>query len=974
MISGDIIPGEEPLGDSGTARALGPPDSREAHSALFLLDLSEALHARLEIPAVLEALAEQTRKLFSARMAVVLLNEGASFRLQALSAETSTLAASLRGSPEAREYRFAADLARTATDIGQPVIVPARAYKQDVSAFLGASDIMAAPIHPAGSAPGVLLVYSASDDSFQQSDKSLLAKVCGIASLAVSNAGLYSSADARARESRQLLNLVLEMNSFSYLPEVISQFVERALEIVGARAGALALIQDGRLDLRAIRPDIAPGMQPRLIGALDEALRSSSTELISGPASDILGTALADELGWRQITLARIRGAGDVLMGVLCLADCRYAVPHPLTSLLSHLALALENARQFTRMHEANRHWIEVFDAISDFILVHDQSHRVLRVNRALADFIGVPPQQLIGLTTQTLMSMASAAVSSPCPFCSTADRADEYVHRAFDRSYLVSSSQIRGESREHIQTIHVLKDITDRQEAERRYRELFDTIQEGLFFSTPEGRFVEVNDALVRILGYSSREELLQTDISRQIYLSPEQRVRFLGEIETHGTVRNYEEALRRKDGSIIHSLQNAFAVRNSEGKIVQFRGLMLDITEQKNFQAELQRERDFNSKILNNTQSMILVLDNAGIISYANRRCFEAGGYRQEELIGRRLIDLVPPGRRHALTSAIAENLDGRQVDNLDLPILLGQGRGGQFSVNLSPMRDENGAVASLVVVMTDITDAAMLQAKLMHAEKMAAVGQLVSGVAHEVNNPLTAILGFSDLLLEHPGMPESARKDLRVVMQEAQRTKQIVQNLLSFARQMPPQRSPVQINDIVRRTLALRHYDFASHGVQIIERFDERIPQVIADSHQLQQVFLNILNNAYDAVRETGRPGRIEVLTTRSGNDLVEVSFRDNGSGVLFPDRIFDPFFTTKEVGKGTGLGLSICYGIVREHGGEIFCRNNDDAGATFFVRLPIRSSMGDSTVRRISDPEDDQGPFPPGSRPGGSGGPA
>jgi len=248
----------------------------------------------------------------------------------------------------------------------------------------------------------------------------------------------------------------------------------------------------------------------------------------------------------------------------------------------------------------------------------------------------------------------------------------------------------------------------------------------------------------------------------------------------------------------------------------------------------------------------------------------------------------------------------------------------------------------VSSIVVVMTDVTDSAILRAKLVHAEKMAAVGQLVSGVAHEVNNPLTAILGFTDLLMENPELPESARRDLRVILQEAQRTKQIVQNLLSFARQMPPQRQPVQLNSILQRTLHLRSYDFISHGIQVVERLEDSLPQVVGDSHQLQQVFLNILNNAYDAVRETTRTsGRIEVISARA-NAFVEISFRDNGTGIADPERIFDPFFTTKDVGKGTGLGLSICYGIVREHGGEIVCRNNTDSeGATFIVRLPIAS---------------------------------
>jgi two-component system NtrC family sensor kinase len=369
-----------------------------------------------------------------------------------------------------------------------------------------------------------------------------------------------------------------------------------------------------------------------------------------------------------------------------------------------------------------------------------------------------------------------------------------------------------------------------------------------------------------------------------------------------------------------------------------------MLDITELKTFQAELQRQRDFNNKILNNTQSMILVVDTAGLISYANKRCFEAGGYTQEDLLGHKLVELVPPGRRETLVNLLSNTLAGRQVDNLEMPVLLGQGRGGQFSINLSPMRDEVGNVNSIVVVMTDITDAAMLQAKLMHTEKMAAVGQLVSGVAHEVNNPLTAVLGFSDLLLESPDVPEHAKEDLRIILQEAQRTKQIVQNLLSFARQMPPQRDSVQLNTIVRRTLALRAYDFANHGIQVTERLNERVPEIIGDPHQLQQVFLNILNNAYDAVKETGRPGRIEILTSAS-RGFAEVIFCDNGNGIGYPDRIFDPFFTTKEVGKGTGLGLSICYGIVREHGGEILCANNTDGlGATFTVRLPIPGEGG------------------------------
>jgi two-component system NtrC family sensor kinase len=482
-----------------------------------------------------------------------------------------------------------------------------------------------------------------------------------------------------------------------------------------------------------------------------------------------------------------------------------------------------------------------------------------------------------------------------------------------------------------------VLKDITDRREAERRYRELFDNIQEGLFFCSPDGLFIEVNDALVRMLGHASRDALLHCDPREEVFPSPLRHMELFALLERQGTLRNREEVLRRKDGSAVHVLINAFAVRDALGKVIQYRGLMLDVTGLKAYQSELQRERDFSGKILNNTQSLILVSDTAGLISYANRR-WQALGYAQENVLGQPLETLVAPAKRAALRDAYSAVIAGSQVDNLDLQVLRADGRILQFSVNLSPMRDEQAHVTSIVVVMSDVTDAASLQAKLMHAEKMAAVGQLVSGVAHEVNNPLTAILGFADLMMENPELPESSRKDLRVILQEAQRTKQIVQNLLSFARQMPPQRKPVQLNVILRRTIQLRAYDFHSRGVAVTERFDEALPFVIGDSQQLQQVFLNILNNAYDAVRESIPSPSIEISTRRDQN-YVEVLFSDNGHGISYPERIFDPFFTTKEVGEGTGLGLSICYGIVKEHGGEIVCSNNlGRGGATFTVRFP------------------------------------
>ncbi len=818
-------------------------------------------------------------------------------------------------------------------------------YPQE--AALQAASLMVAPVIVADKTLGAAVFLSRDAPAFFNEELASKATVLAahLASL-LENARLIENSRSQRRRAEDLMALALELSASLRLPDFARSFAQRAAEMLGAQAAALALAQGSVLETIVLHEPGASTDQSqlrRLNAAFTDLAAGQHGALFQGEAAELLGAGIASAFGWKQIAVVRLTGADNDLLGLLCLAnvgrELSEADRNLLQAISGHAAVALENSRLFSRIAQSNRHWAEIFDSITDFLVVHDDANHVLRVNQPLAHFLGVRPAELIGVGMRALVSLAADAGNRPCPFCRPGmEKTDEYVHPVMERTYLVSTSQVRGALYEGLQTIHVLKDITDRREAERRYRELLDNIQEGIFFSTPDGRFVEVNDALVRMLGYASREELLQVDISRELYIAPDRRQRFTGALDQHGVVRNFEETLRRKDGSVVHTLQNAFAVRDARGAVTQYRGVMLDITEVKAFQAQLQRERDFNTSILNNTQSMILVADTAGLVSYANRRCFEHGNFRESELLGHRLIDFVAPPRREAMEAAFEAVLAGQQVDNLELPMVRTDGKLSQFSINLSPMRDGRGDVNSIVAVMTDITDAALLQGKLIHAEKMAAVGQLVSGVAHEVNNPLTAILGFADLLLEQEDVPESARKNLKVVVQEAQRTKTIVQNLLSFARQMPAERRPVRVNPILRQTLQLRAYDFASHGVDVVQRLSEEIPDVIGDAQQLQQVFLNIINNAYDAVRESERRGAIEVETSFS-NGGVEVLFRDNGRGIQFPERIFDPFFTTKEVGKGTGLGLSICYGIVREHGGDITCHNNQGRpGASFVIRLP------------------------------------
>ena len=627
----------------------------------------------------------------------------------------------------------------------------------------------------------------------------------------------------------QFSRTTLELNPSLGVAEFAKRLTSRAGEMMQARAAVLAVSPDGDGSWSiagCAGADYSRATKHEHASVL--AAQQGSVLLRAASAKKILGAGLAEALGWSDVVALRLAGSEGDLLGVLCLAnlarELSSAERRLLEALAGHAAVALENVRLFSRIERSRKQWVEDIDAISDFIIVHDRAGRVVRLNRALADLLGTHPAESVGRDVGKLGLLDSPVHPGRCPFCRRQEAShEEFVHTAGDRAYLISASRIHGGEEGEVRTVHVLKDITDRREAERRYR-----------------------------------------------------------------------------------------------------------------------RERDFNRNILNNTQSMILVLDTAKLVSYANRRCFETG-YQERDLLGHPLTDMVAPALRPVMAEALEKTLQGAAIENLEMPAFRGNGAAGKLSINLSPMRDEKGDINSIVVVMADVTDAADLQAKLMHTEKMAALGQLVSGVAHEVNNPLAAIVGFTDLLLENPEIPKDAKDELQVIFEEAQRTRTIVQHLLSFARQMPAQREPLQVNAVLRKTLKLRSYDFSNHGVEMAESYDGDLPLTVGDAHQLQQVFLNIVNNAYDAVQDVGGPGKIEI-STRHRAGSIEIAFRDNGTGISHPDRIFDPFFTTKEVGKGTGLGLSICYGIVREHRGEIIARNNSDGpGCTFVVRLPVSAHV-------------------------------
>jgi signal transduction histidine kinase len=225
--------------------------------------------------------------------------------------------------------------------------------------------------------------------------------------------------------------------------------------------------------------------------------------------------------------------------------------------------------------------------------------------------------------------------------------------------------------------------------------------------------------------------------------------------------------------------------------------------------------------------------------------------------------------------------------------------------------------------------------LQVQLVQSEKLVSLGQLTAGAAHEINNPLAAILGFSDLLADDPAVPEKPRALAAKIRDQARRTKTLVGNLLSFARQVPPERTLLDINIVVKNAVQLRELDLRSENTRIELQLETVLPGVRGDGNQLMQVFFNIISNGLDAMQPDG--GVLTIKTIRDRSSVV-ILIMDTGPGIKEPHRVFDPFYTTKPVGKGTGLGLSICFGIVQEHGGKILCYNRQEGGAVFRVELP------------------------------------
>ena len=259
--------------------------------------------------------------------------------------------------------------------------------------------------------------------------------------------------------------------------------------------------------------------------------------------------------------------------------------------------------------------------------------------------------------------------------------------------------------------------------------------------------------------------------------------------------------------------------------------------------------------------------------------------------------------------------------------------------YDLHTSPLHDRRGQLTGRLIILTDITERKKIQEQLIVSDRLSSIGEFASGVAHEINNPLTSVVGFSDVLLEED-VPDDVKKYLKAINREARRAGMIIKNLLTFVRKHESVKQPTNINDAIKAVLQLRAYEQEENNIQVDTRFDPDLPENIADGYQLQQVFMNIIINAEHFMIKAHGKGTLTITTERAG-DTIRASFTDDGTGIAQENlsHLFEPFFTTKKVGEGTGLGLSISYGIITEHGGRIWAESELGKGATFVVELPI-----------------------------------
>jgi PAS domain S-box-containing protein len=498
--------------------------------------------------------------------------------------------------------------------------------------------------------------------------------------------------------------------------------------------------------------------------------------------------------------------------------------------------------------------------------------------------------------------------------------------------------------------------------ESSREWTVAFNAIPTGMAVIDDDGRIVRYNSRALQLGHFETHREL----VGRQFYEAVLGDTRTIGDgcplslalhdgvlgratmrSETRGLLFDVMASPHPNGGAVV-TFDDVTAVR-AQAEEERVRG------------AALARSEARYADLVESASDAIFTVDTEGRFTSVNRALENATGRTREDLLGTHFSSVIDQRDRDAMQRVLRETLAGRRQRH-ELRYIDANGVARPGAMLTSPLVD-GSTVAGALGIVRDVGEEKLLVEQLVQQEKLAAIGQLVSGVAHELNNPLASVMAFSQLVLTSAGDDASRDDALRTIHAEAKRAAKIVSNLLTFARQHPPQRTTTFVNDVITSVLEMRRYALAVHGVELEERLDASLPAIWADPFQLQQVLLNLVGNAEQAMSGWEGEKRLTVASESRGGRIV-VTVSDSGPGIPDAeiDRVFNPFYTTKGIGKGTGLGLSVSDGIVREHGGSIRVES-PGRGAAFIIELPVTVPPGAETANAVAEPE----ATPSGNRP-------
>ncbi len=607
-----------------------------------------------------------------------------------------------------------------------------------------------------------------------------------------------------------------------------------------------------------------------------------------------------------------------------------------------------------------------ILDAIDDGIYVIDQNFNIQFMNRKMIDMFG----KGIGLKCHEVINNTETI----CPWC----RADlvfqgqsqnwELYVASIDKTFALTELPIYHPDGT-MAKMSIYRDITRRkqQEAEiqasvEEYRNLFEHVAVGVYIGTKEGKFLDANQALLDILGYASKEEFLNIEIIRDLYLYPEDRLLFQEMIERDGRVIDYEVQFKRKDGTPIPVMLTSHVRYDLAGNIIGYEGIVVDETHRYRMERKLREAHDFMNKIIQSTPNSIMAADLQGNIIIWNRAAEETLGYPAGEVIGKMNITRIYPEK---MAYEIMKMIRSPEHGGIGLfrsqPVIYVRrdGRSIEGSLSAAMIYDDEGNEVATVGSFVDLTERMEMeralrntQEQLLNSEKLAAMGRLTSQIAHELNNPLYGIMNTLELLKTEIPPENRRRKLLDMSLSEVVRLADMLRKMLSFSKPEQEEKKPLNVNTVIDEILMLHQKQLQENEIKAYSEFEADLPLVVASTNQMRQVFLNMIANARDAMPDGGT---LRVKTFEK-DGFVNIQFIDTGVGIRKDhlDKIFDSFFTTKSSVKGVGLGLSVCYGFIKEHGGDILVKSTPGKGTAFTVKLPVsaESSSEEPPVLKLS----------------------